>query len=87
LRRINSEAPRFAEAGERKSMNDYNQDLDHTDEEILRDEVSDDAVEAASIAPQGLPTLMHNTYCFACPATIRSKVIQQRWGAEAPLVS
>ena len=45
------------------------QDLNQTDEEmILRDEVSDEALEAASVAPQGLPTLMHNTYCFACPS-------------------
>jgi hypothetical protein len=36
-------------------MNDCNQ----TDEEILRDEVSDEALEAASVAPTGLPTLMH----------------------------
>jgi hypothetical protein len=43
--------------------------LDQTDEEmIFRDEVSDEAVEAAFVAPRGLPTLMHNTYCFACPS-------------------
>ena len=48
-------------------MNDCNQDLNQTDEEILRDEVSDEAIEAASVAPIRLPTLMHNTYCFACP--------------------
>jgi hypothetical protein len=48
-------------------MNDCNQDLNQTDEEILRDEGSDEAVEAAAVAPVGLPTLMHNTYCFACP--------------------
>jgi hypothetical protein len=59
-------------------MNDCHQDLDQTDEEILRDEVSDEALEAASIAPQGLPTLMHSTYCFACPSIIRSKITQQR---------
>jgi hypothetical protein len=44
--------------------------IDHQiDEEmILRDEVSDEAVEAAgSVALGGLPTLPH-TYCFACPA-------------------
>jgi hypothetical protein len=73
-----------------KSMKDCNQDPDQTDEEILRDEVSDEAIEAASVAPRGLPTLMHNTasvkprrlpYCFACPSIIRSKVTQQRWGA------
>jgi hypothetical protein len=59
-------------------MNDYNQDLDQTDEEILKDEVSDEAVEAASVAPAGLPALMHNTYCFACPATIRSKILLRK---------
>ena len=48
-------------------MNDCNKDLDQTDEEILRDEVSDEAIEATSVVPQVLPTLMHNTYCFACP--------------------
>jgi hypothetical protein len=58
-----------------KSMRDCN---DQTDEEtILREEVSDEALEAACGAPQGLPTLMHNTYCFACPSIIRSKVTQQ----------
>jgi hypothetical protein len=59
-------------------MNDGNQDFNQTDEEILRDEVSDEAIEAASVTPAGLPTLMHNTYCFACPLIIRSKVAQQR---------
>jgi hypothetical protein len=42
----------------------------HIDEEmILRDEVSDEAVEAAAalVALGGLPTLPH-TYCFACPS-------------------
>jgi hypothetical protein len=49
-------------------MSDCNKDPNQTDEEILRDEVSDEALEAASVAPHGLPTLMHNTYCFACPS-------------------
>jgi hypothetical protein len=49
-------------------MSDCNKDPNQTDEEIiLRDEVSDEAVEAASVVLRGLPTLMHNTYCFACP--------------------
>jgi hypothetical protein len=35
---------------------------------ILRDEVSDEAVEAAALVTVGgLPTLLH-TYCFACPS-------------------
>jgi hypothetical protein len=35
---------------------------------ILRDEVSDEAVEAAALVTVGgLPTLPH-TYCFACPS-------------------
>ena len=39
---------------------------------ILRDEVSDEAVEAAaSVALGGFPTLPH-TYCFACPAIRRA---------------
>ena len=38
----------------------------HIDEEmILRDEISDEALEAAALG--GLPTLP-NTYCFACPS-------------------
>jgi hypothetical protein len=43
--------------------------IDQIDEEmILRDEVSDEAVEAAGlVALGGLPTLP-NTYCFACPS-------------------
>jgi hypothetical protein len=51
------------------------EELNQTDEGIFRDEVSDEAVEAASVALRGLPTLMHNTYCFACPSIIRSKIL------------
>jgi hypothetical protein len=45
--------------------------IDHQiDEEmILRDQVSDEALEAAAlVALGGLPTLMYRTYCFACPS-------------------
>ena len=43
--------------------------IDQTDEEVLRDEVSDEALEAAALAViGGLPTLP-NTYCFACPSS------------------
>jgi hypothetical protein len=53
--------------------------LNQTDEEmILRDEVSDEAVEAASVAQRGLPTLMHNTYCFACPSLQSAAKLNQR---------
>jgi len=38
------------------------------EEMILRDEVSDEAMEAAGlVALGGLPTLP-NTYCYACPS-------------------
>jgi hypothetical protein len=48
------------------------------EEMILREEVSDEAVEAAAfVARGGLPTLMHNTYCYACPA-IHCEAIQPR---------
>jgi hypothetical protein len=59
-------------------MNDCNKD--QTDEDaLLRDDVSDEAIEAASVAWEGLPTLLHGTYCFACPSrpTIRSQSAQQ----------
>lgn len=32
---------------------------------ILRDEVSDEALEAAAFVA-GLPTLIHGSYCFTC---------------------
>jgi hypothetical protein len=52
-----------------KSMSDCNEDLNNqADENILTDEVSDEALEAASVAPGGLPTLWYGTYCFACPS-------------------
>jgi hypothetical protein len=50
-------------------MSDCNEDLNNqADENILTDEVSDEALEAASVAPGGLPTLWYGTYCFACPS-------------------
>ena len=43
-------------------------DLSQADEgDLLRDEVSDQALEAASMTWGGFPTLP-NTYCFACPS-------------------
>jgi hypothetical protein len=60
-------------------MSDCNEELTQTDEEIVfRDEVSDEALEAASVAPVGLPTLMHNTYCYACPVDNPQQSTQQR---------
>ena len=58
-------------------MNDCKEGLNQTDEEILRDEVSDEAVEAAFVAPGGFPTLVYRTYCFTCPSITRSKVARQ----------
>jgi hypothetical protein len=59
-------------------MSDCNEELNQIDEEtILREEVPDEALEAASVVTGGLPTVAHNTYCFACPSIIRSKVAQQ----------
>jgi hypothetical protein len=57
--------------------------IDHQiDEEmILRDEVSDEALEAAALVELGgFPTLPH-TYCFACPSDPlrdRAKLIEAR---------
>jgi hypothetical protein len=58
--------------------------IDHQiDEEmILRDEVSDEALEAAAfVAIGGLPTLMYRTYCFSCPSDPlrnRAKLIEAK---------
>jgi hypothetical protein len=57
-------------------MNDCNQD--QTDDDApLRDDVSDDAIEAAAVARGGFPTLLYGTYCFGCPSgpTIRSQAV------------
>jgi hypothetical protein len=44
-------------------MSDCNEELNQTDEEIiLRDEVSDEALEAGSVAPGGYPTLAYGTF-------------------------
>jgi len=50
--------------------------IDHQIEQemILRDEVSDEAVEAAALVTVGgFPTLPH-TYCFACPSGPAAKL-------------
>ena len=40
---------------------------EQTDEEILTDQVSDEALEAAGAAmPGGVVTLMQGSYCFTC---------------------
>ena len=57
------------------------EELNQTDEWIFRDEVSDEAVEAASVAPVGLPTLMHNTYCYACPVNNPQQLLLSKDGA------
>ena len=43
-------------------MSDCNKGLNQIDEEILRDEVSDEALEAGSVAPGGYPTLAYGTF-------------------------
>ena len=62
-------------------MSDCNEEPNQTDEETTLREVSDEALEAASVVTGGLPTVAHNTYCFACPSIIRSKITQERRGA------
>ena len=62
-------------------MNDRNEHLNQTDEgDLLSDEVSDEAVEAAaSVATGGLPTFWYSTHCFGCPSrpTLRHQVAQR----------
>jgi hypothetical protein len=55
-------------------MNDCSED--QTDDDALqREDVSNDAIEAAAVARGGFPTLLYGTYCFGCPSgpTIRSQ--------------
>ena len=49
------------------------------EETILMDEVSDEAVEAATfVALGGLPTIMYRTYCFACPSDpLRDRALER----------
>src|SRR6516162_891207 len=56
-------------------MNDCSKDLNQTDEgDLLRGEVSYEAVEAAaSVATGGLPTFWYSTHCFGCPCRPASK--------------
>jgi len=50
-------------------MNDYTVDPDETEEDILAQEVSDEALEAASgIGKAGTITIYEISYCFTCPA-------------------
>jgi hypothetical protein len=50
-------------------MNDCSKDLNQTDEgDLLRDEVSDEVIEAAAMPRGGFPTLWYGTYCFASPS-------------------
>jgi GAF domain-containing protein len=54
--------------------------IDHQIEQemILRDEVSDEAVEAAALVTVGgFPTLPH-TYCFACPSGPARSLLRRR---------
>jgi hypothetical protein len=66
---------------ERQTPN-RNEDLNQTDEgDLLRDEVSDEALEAAaSVATGGLPTVWYSTHCFGCPSgpAIGGQATQQR---------
>ncbi len=56
-----------------KSMSACNDQADG--DIILRDEVSDEAIEAASGATGGYPTLAYGTYCFTCPS---AKLLTER---------
>ena len=42
--------------------------IDQTDEEVLRNDVSDEALEAAALAVIGRFPTLSNTYCFAYPS-------------------
>jgi hypothetical protein len=62
-------------------MNNRNEHLNQPDEgDLLSDEVSDEAVEAAaSVATGGLPTVWYSTHCFGCPSrpTLGRQIAQQ----------
>jgi hypothetical protein len=61
-------------------MNDCSDDLNQTGEDdLLRGEVSDEALEAAAMARGGMPTVWYGTYCFGCPSrpTLSRQVAQQ----------
>ena len=64
----------------RPVMNDCSKDLNQADEgDLLRAEVSDEVIEAASMARGGFPTLSYGTYCFACPSRpARSRQVDQQ---------
>jgi hypothetical protein len=51
---------------------------DQTDDDaLLRDDVSDDAIEAAAVARGGFPTLLYGTYCFGCPSRPPLKLLSK----------
>jgi hypothetical protein len=51
------------------AMNDPKIIVDHTDDETLLWEVSDEELEAFSgMGKAAIMTLYHASYCFACPA-------------------
>jgi hypothetical protein len=55
-----------------------NEKINQTDEEILREEISDAALEAAFVALARVPTLVHGSYCFACRPAIGNQSADER---------